>query len=52
MVNDLENKMYEEWLKSLCLFSPEKRRLMGDFIVAFSFLMRRREGWVLIFCLW
>ena len=35
-VKDLEVKTYEKQLWSLGLFSPEKRRLKGDLMVAYS----------------
>ena len=44
MLKGLEVKVYVGWLKSLDLFSPEKRRLRGDLIVAHGFLMRDWRG--------
>lgn len=36
MVKGLQEKIYEEQLKPLGLFSPEKRRLKGGFMMAYS----------------
>lgn len=41
---DLERKTFEEWLKFLCLLSPEKKRVRGDFIMAYSFFMKGNRG--------
>ncbi|RMC07182.1 hypothetical protein DUI87_16638 [Hirundo rustica rustica] len=44
MVKVLEYELYEEWLRSLGLFSLEKRRHTGELIIMYNFLMRGRGG--------
>ena len=46
-----EGKSYEEQLRYLGLFIPE-RRLMGDLIMAYSFLTGGAEGQALMSSLW
>ncbi|KAJ7400170.1 hypothetical protein BTVI_107755 [Pitangus sulphuratus] len=43
MVKGLEEKPYEEWLRSHCLFSLEKRKLRGDLAVL-NILIRGSRG--------
>lgn len=38
MVKDLERKTYDEWLKSIGLFSLKKRGLRGGFSADYNFL--------------
>ena len=44
MVKGLEGKLYEEWLRSLGLFSLEKSRPRGELIAVSNFLMKGRRG--------
>jgi len=39
----VEEKTYEEWLRSLGVLSPEQRRLWGGLIIGLQLLFRRAE---------
>ncbi|KAJ7400995.1 hypothetical protein BTVI_100055 [Pitangus sulphuratus] len=44
MVKGLEEKPYKEWLRSLAVFKLKRRRLRGDLIAVYSFLVKERRG--------
>jgi len=50
MVKGLEDKVYEEWLRSLGLRSSEQRRMRGDLMVAVA-PHRERRGSAELCCL-
>jgi len=44
MVKGLKGKTYKEWLRSLGLFSLEKRRLRWDLLAVYSFVKAGSGG--------
>lgn len=44
VVKGREGKMYEEQLRSHSLYSQEKRRLMGELLAVYRFLLRGSRG--------
>ncbi|KAJ7407609.1 hypothetical protein BTVI_62551 [Pitangus sulphuratus] len=44
MVKSFKDKTYKEWMRSLGLFSLEKRRLRCDLIAIYSFLKGDKRG--------
>lgn len=47
-MKSLERKLLEKGLRSLDLFTLEKRKQRGDFIAVFNTLMKEEEGQVLV----
>lgn len=52
MAKGLEGETYEEQLRTLGLFSLEKRRLRNDLVAVYSFLQRGAEVEVLVSSFW
>jgi len=48
MVKGLEDKNYKKWLRSLSLFSLEKKRLRGHLIAVYNFLKVGSGGGLLV----
>lgn len=45
IIKGLEHPSYEDRLRDLGFFRMQKRRLWGDLIVAFQFLMGAQREW-------
>ena len=52
LVKGLEGMMHEKWLKSVGLFSLQRRRLREELMAACIFFTKGVEGQALICALW